>query len=121
LALDRTFSRNGRKNALGTLEFLLDLFAARASVYGMQNIDEFLAYGPRMPLQTRGFDVFDALRAFQVEPRDYLESAPTKPSKLVGCQSAFWLASSKQPIWALISLAHWRTSTDNDSISTRLG
>ena len=120
MALDRTFSRNGRKNALGTLEFLLNLFAARASVYGMQNI-EFLAYGPRMPLQTRGFDVFDALRAFQVEPRDYLQSAPTKPSKLVGCQSAFWLASSKQPIWALISLAHWRTSTDNNSISIRLG
>ena len=28
------------------------------------------------------------------------ESAP-KPSKLFGCQSAFWPASSKQPIWAL--------------------
>jgi dienelactone hydrolase len=49
------FQPEWQKKALGTREYLFDLFAARASVYGVQNIDEFLAYGPRMSLQTRGF------------------------------------------------------------------
>ena len=41
--------------ALGTREYLFDLFAARASVYGVNAIDEFLAYGPRMSLEAHGF------------------------------------------------------------------
>ena len=49
------FQPEWQKKALGTREYLFDLFAARASVYGVQDIDEFLAYGPRMSLQTRGF------------------------------------------------------------------
>ena len=49
------FQPEWQKKALGTREYLFDLFAARASVYGVQNIDEFLACVPPMSLQTRGF------------------------------------------------------------------
>jgi len=49
------FQPEWQKKALGTREYLFDLFAARASVYGAKDIDEFLAYGPRMSLQARGF------------------------------------------------------------------
>ena len=30
------------------------MFPARASIYGVKTLDEFLAYGPRMSLKTRG-------------------------------------------------------------------
>jgi esterase FrsA len=49
------FQPEWQKKALGTREYLFDLFAARASVYGANDIDEFLAYRPRMSLQARGF------------------------------------------------------------------
>ena len=49
------FQPEWQKKALGTREYLFDLFAARASVYGVKEIDEFLAYGPRMSLQANGF------------------------------------------------------------------
>lgn len=48
------FQPEWQKKALGTREYLFDLFAARASVYGAKDIDEFLAYGPRMSLKSRG-------------------------------------------------------------------
>jgi esterase FrsA len=48
------FQPEWQKKALGTREYLFDLFAARASVYGVKDIDEFLAYGPRMSLKARG-------------------------------------------------------------------
>jgi len=49
------FQRDWQVKALGTREYLFDLFAARASVYRVSTLDDFLAYGPRMSLQTRGF------------------------------------------------------------------
>jgi len=49
------FQPEWQKKALGTREYLFDLFAARASVYRVSDIDQFLAYGPRMSLQARGF------------------------------------------------------------------
>ena len=49
------FQPEWQKKALGTREYLFDLFAARAAVYGVKEIDEFLAYGPRMSLQANGF------------------------------------------------------------------
>jgi esterase FrsA len=49
------FQPEWQKKALGTREYLFDLFAARASVYRVNDIDEFLAYGPRLSLQARGF------------------------------------------------------------------
>ncbi len=43
-----------QEKALGTREYLFDLFAARASVYGVSTLEDFLAYGPRMSLEARG-------------------------------------------------------------------
>ena len=40
--------------ALGTREYLFDLFAARAAVYGTETLEQFLAYGPRMSLKDTG-------------------------------------------------------------------
>jgi hypothetical protein len=40
--------------ALGTREYLFDLFPARASVYGVATLEDFLAYGPRLSLKTEG-------------------------------------------------------------------
>ena len=49
------FQRDWQLKALGTREYLFDLFAARAGVYGATTLEEFLAYGPRMSLQDGGF------------------------------------------------------------------
>ena len=49
------FQRDWQAKALGTREYLFDLFAARASVYGVTTIEDFFAYGPRMSLEARGF------------------------------------------------------------------
>jgi esterase FrsA len=49
------FQREWQSKALGTREYLFDLFPARASVYGVSTLEDFFAYGPRMSLQTRGF------------------------------------------------------------------
>ena len=57
------FQRDWQVKALGTREYLFDLFAARASVYRVSTLDDFLAYGPRMSLQARG------LRGLFVGPR----------------------------------------------------
>jgi pimeloyl-ACP methyl ester carboxylesterase len=43
-----------QEKALGTREYLFDLFAARASVYRVSALEDFLAYGPRMSLDARG-------------------------------------------------------------------
>ncbi len=48
------FQRDWQLKALGTREYLFDLFAARASVYGAGTLDEFLAYGPKMSLKEQG-------------------------------------------------------------------
>ena len=49
------FSPEWQKPGLSTREYLFDLFPARAAVYGVETIDEFLAYGPRLSLKTEGF------------------------------------------------------------------
>jgi esterase FrsA len=49
------FQREWQSKALGTREYLFDLFPARASVYEVTSLDDFFAYGPRMSLESRGF------------------------------------------------------------------
>ena len=49
------FSAEWQRPGLSTREYLFDLFPARASVYGAETMDEFLAYGPRLSLKTEGF------------------------------------------------------------------
>ena len=53
--VDDYFAAEWQKPGLGTREYLFDLFPARASVYGVKTLDEFLAYGPRLSLKTEGF------------------------------------------------------------------
>jgi dienelactone hydrolase len=48
------FSPAWQMKALGTREYLFDLFAARASIYGAETLEQFLAYGPRMSLVEGG-------------------------------------------------------------------
>jgi esterase FrsA len=48
------FQPDWQEKALGTREYLFDLFPARASVYGVATLAEFLAYGPRMSLKAQG-------------------------------------------------------------------
>jgi esterase FrsA len=48
------FSPEWQRKALGTREYLMDLFAARSSVYGVDTLDAFLAYGPKMSLVNLG-------------------------------------------------------------------
>jgi pimeloyl-ACP methyl ester carboxylesterase len=47
------FQPEWQTKALGTREYLFDLFPARASVYGVATLDAFLAYGPRMSLKAQ--------------------------------------------------------------------
>jgi esterase FrsA len=48
------FQPEWQRKALGTREYLMDLFAARASVYGVSTLDDFLAFGPKMSLVSLG-------------------------------------------------------------------
>lgn len=48
------FTREWQLKALKTKEYLFDLFAARAALYRVNTLDEFLAYGPKMSLLTNG-------------------------------------------------------------------
>jgi len=43
-----------QQKALGTPEYLFDLFPARASIYGVTTLPDFLAYGPRLSLLDAG-------------------------------------------------------------------
>lgn len=49
-AVHHFFQPEWQLKALGTREYLLDLFGARAAVFGVHTLDEFLDYGPRMSL-----------------------------------------------------------------------
>jgi pimeloyl-ACP methyl ester carboxylesterase len=51
----RYFQQEWQEKALGTREYLFDLFAARAAVYHVNTLEDFLNYGPRMSLRARGF------------------------------------------------------------------
>jgi esterase FrsA len=48
------FQPEWQTKALGTREYLFDLFPARASVYGVTSLEDFLAFGPRMSLKAQG-------------------------------------------------------------------
>jgi pimeloyl-ACP methyl ester carboxylesterase len=48
------FQREWQAKAVNTPEYLMDLFPARASVYGVTTLDQFLAFGPRMSLKAQG-------------------------------------------------------------------
>ncbi len=48
------FQPEWQTKALGTREYLFDLFPARASVYEAKTLEEFLAFGPKMSLQGQG-------------------------------------------------------------------
>ncbi len=52
--VDMYFSREWQIKALGTREYLFDLFPARAGVYGVTELEDFLAYGPKMSLKAAG-------------------------------------------------------------------
>lgn len=45
------FQPEWQRKALGTREYLFDLFPARASVYGVEGLEDFLRYGPRLSLK----------------------------------------------------------------------
>jgi dienelactone hydrolase len=49
------FQPEWQKKAIGTREYLFELFEARAAIYGAKALDEFLAYGPKMSLKTAGW------------------------------------------------------------------
>jgi pimeloyl-ACP methyl ester carboxylesterase len=48
------YSPQWQKAAFATREYLFDIYPARASAYGTTSMDEFLAWGPRLSLLTRG-------------------------------------------------------------------
>ncbi len=48
------FQPEWQKVAINTPEYLMDLLPARAMVYGVDGLDAFLAYGPKMSLKTLG-------------------------------------------------------------------
>ena len=48
------FQPEWQQKALGTREYLFELFEARAAIYGVSTLEDFLAYGPRMSLVTSG-------------------------------------------------------------------
>jgi pimeloyl-ACP methyl ester carboxylesterase len=49
------FEPEWQKKAIGTREYLFELFEARAAIYGAKTLDEFLAYGQKMSLKTAGW------------------------------------------------------------------
>jgi esterase FrsA len=49
------FSPEWQKPGLNTDEYLFDLFPARAAIYGVKTLDEFLAFGPHLSLKTEGY------------------------------------------------------------------
>ena len=53
--VDGYFTPEWQKPGLKTDEYLFDLFPARAAIYGVKTLDEFLAYGPKLSLKTEGY------------------------------------------------------------------
>ena len=54
LPVHHYFTPEWQKVAVNTPEYLMDLFPARASVYGVETMEQFLAFGPRMSLKNQG-------------------------------------------------------------------
>ena len=51
--VDGYYTAEWQRKSLTTPEYLFDLFASRSSAYGVNTLDEFLAYGPRMSLKKK--------------------------------------------------------------------
>ena len=74
------FQPEWQRKALGTREYLFEVFEARAAIYGVSNLDDFLAYGPKMSLVTAGLInqpsapmlLINGQRDTQVPPEDLL-------------------------------------------------
>jgi esterase FrsA len=49
------FQPEWQKKGLTTREYLFDLLPARSAVYGVSTVEDFLAYGPQLSLEARGF------------------------------------------------------------------
>jgi esterase FrsA len=49
------FQPEWQKKAIGTREYLFELFEARTAIYGANTLEDFLAYGPKMSLKTAGW------------------------------------------------------------------
>lgn len=49
------FQPDWQRTALGNREYLFGLFEARAAVYGVGTLDDFLAYGPQLSLKDNGW------------------------------------------------------------------
>lgn len=72
------FQPEWQKKAIGTREYLFELFEARAAIYGVDTLDAFLAYGPKMSLLTSGMLdkpsapmlLINGLKDTQVPPED---------------------------------------------------
>jgi len=54
LPVHHYFTPEWQRVAVNTPEYLMDLFPARASVYGVDTMEQFLAFGPRMSLKNQG-------------------------------------------------------------------
>jgi len=54
LPVHHYFTPEWQKVAIKTPEYLMDLLPARASVYGVETLEQFLAFGPRMSLKNQG-------------------------------------------------------------------
>jgi esterase FrsA len=53
--VDGYFTPEWQRPGLKTDEYLFDLFPARAAIYGVNTLDEYLAYGPKLSLKTEGY------------------------------------------------------------------
>lgn len=49
------FQPDWQRTALGNREYLFGLFEARSAVYGVDTVEDFLAYGPRLSLLDEGW------------------------------------------------------------------
>jgi esterase FrsA len=54
LPVHHYFTPEWQKVAVNTPEYLMDLFPARAAVYGVETMQQFLDFGPRMSLKNQG-------------------------------------------------------------------
>jgi esterase FrsA len=54
LPVHHYFTPEWQKVAIKTPEYLMDLWPARASVYGLDSLEQFLTFGPRMSLKNQG-------------------------------------------------------------------
>jgi len=55
VGIHQYFQPEWQQKAILSPEYLFDLFPARSVVYGVDTMDDFLAYGPRLSLVERGF------------------------------------------------------------------